>query len=824
MTLDRARELIEKHLDGIAGDAERAELDRLLAASPEAAALFTRLSRHEHDLESAFHEENAAARFTASLRGAGRPRFRLAWAAAAAALLAAGLWFFLGNASPAATIVGAGPGSTVEREGSARPAAVGLDLLEGDVLRGTATILLERDAARVQCRGDVELLVGRDRLELRKGVLDASVTKRPADRPLVFATPLAEARILGTRFSLSVGRLEVQEGRVRFTRLADGASVDVAAGQLAVAAPSAALVARSIHEERFLELRRELHDPANGYFSKDGVPYHSAETFVVDAPDHGHLSTSETFSYWIWLEAMYGRLTGDWAPLNAAWRKMEETLIPAAHASSRAYDPKKPAAYVPERDSPAEYPVSIDPSAPVGEDPLAKELESSWGSPDLYGMHWLLDPDDWYGFGRRNGLVNTFQRGPQESVWETIPHPSMETFSSGGPNGYLDLFIRENAYAKQWRYTCAPDADLRAIQAMYWAARWAAEQKKDPAATLPLRKAARMGDTLRYALHDKYFRGAHGLVSWLYAWGGSADPASPWAWRTGGSHVHFGYQNPFAAWVLAEDKDFRAPSPGAAADWSRSLSRQLEFYRWLQAEEGAIAGGATASWRGRYETPPAGTALFHGLAYDPHPVFHDPPSNEWFGWQAWSMERLAEYASVSGDPRAKDVVDRWAAWARREVRLEGDGYSIPSTLRWSGQPGAGLHVAVVDRGQDVGIAAALARVLARHGAPESRALAAEILDRMWRLHRDEKGVAAPEARGDYNRFFDPVVVPDGWKGPLKPGATFLDVRPQYRNDPELTRVEQAVRKGEPPVFRIHRFWAQVEIALANAELSMRRKP
>ena len=57
----------------------------------------------------------------------------------------------------------------------------------------------------------------------------------------------------------------------------------------------------------------------------------------------------------------------------------------------------------------------------------------------------------------------------------------------------------------------------------------------------------------------------------------------------------------------------------------------------------------------------------------------------------------------------------------------------------------------------------------------------------------------------------------GWKGPHKPGSTFLDLRPKYRQDPEWKRVEEALAKGEAPVFRYHRFWAQVEVALANAE-------
>ncbi|HVR85051.1 MAG TPA: glycoside hydrolase family 48 protein, partial [Planctomycetota bacterium] len=545
---------------------------------------------------------------------------------------------------------------------------------------------------------------------------------------------------------------------------------------------------------------------------------------IVDAPDQGHLSTSETFSYWLWLEAMHGRRTCDWAPLNAAWKKMEETLIPSAaeQPTNDLYDPRKPATYVPEADRLGQYPVAMDSSVAVGVDSLAVPG-------DLYVMHWLVDVDNFYGYGKR-ALVNTFQRGPTESVWKTIPHPSKETFAAGGPNGFLDLFIKDSTYVRQWRFTGAPDADARVIQVMAWAARWVREQGKDPALVLPMDKAARMGESLRYALQDKYFRTQHNLIAWSEAWGGSLDRTNGWAWRSGASHAHFGYQNPVAAWALSTGNG------AGAGDWAASLGRQIEFYRWLQSAEGAIAGGATSSVNGRYEAIPAGTPTFHGLAYVEHPVFRDPPSNEWFGWQAWSMGRLAQYARLAKDATAAAVVDKWAAWARSVVKLTPEGgYSLPSTLRWSGKPdswngtdpgaNAGLHVTVVDRTADVGVAASLARALIAHGSAESRAVAKALLDRMWSLHRDALGVSNPEARPDYQRFHEPVVLPPGWRGTLAgggriaAGTTFLDLRPKYRSDPDFPKVERAIRSGTPAEFRYHRFWAQVEIALAFAELA-----
>ena len=78
------------------------------------------------------------------------------------------------------------------------------------------------------------------------------------------------------------------------------------------------------YDARFLDLYGKITNPANGYFSPEGIPYHSVETLIVEAPDQGHETTSEAYSYLIWLQAMYGKVTGDWtkfnARLGASWR------------------------------------------------------------------------------------------------------------------------------------------------------------------------------------------------------------------------------------------------------------------------------------------------------------------------------------------------------------------------------------------------------------------------------------------------------------------------------------------------------------------------
>src|SRR5262249_51148508 len=150
---------------------------------------------------------------------------------------------------------------------------------------------------------------------------------------------------------------------------------------------------------------------------------------------------------------------------------------------------------------------------------------------------------------------------------------------------------------------------------------------------------------------------------------------------------------------------------------------------------------------------------FYSLSFDPAPVFLDPPSNDWFGFQAWSMERVAEYYYATGDEKAKVILDRWIPWARANTKLTKDSFAIPSNLKWTGQPqkdwnpssqnfdpkdkgfNSTLHVAVTDSGPDLGVGAALAQTFMfyakKSGDKETQKVAKELLDRMWAKYRGE---------------------------------------------------------------------------------------
>jgi len=80
---------------------------------------------------------------------------------------------------------------------------------------------------------------GQKELHLRQGSLSASVTPQPAGERMIINTPTAKLEILGTQLNVDADPsstvLNVNEGRVRVTRLVDGRVAEVPAGHQIVA-------------------------------------------------------------------------------------------------------------------------------------------------------------------------------------------------------------------------------------------------------------------------------------------------------------------------------------------------------------------------------------------------------------------------------------------------------------------------------------------------------------------------------------------------------------------------------------------------------------
>jgi hypothetical protein len=640
------------------------------------------------------------------------------------------------------------------------------------------------------------------------------------------------------------------------------------------------------YDQWFLNLYDDITNTANGYFSPKGIPYHSVEELIVEAPDYGHETTSETYSYWLWLAADYGQVSGDWTEFNTAWSNLQTYMIPNAanQPGCSGYNASSPATYGPEEPSPSDYPVALSSSVPVGSDPLYSELNSTYGGCTIYAPMWIMDTDNRYGFGQQEdgtstpSFINTFQRGSEESVWDTVDQPDWDNLSKGeSGSGYLGLFNNGGgSFAAQYKYTDAPDADARLIQAAYWAQQYATAQGNESQIAGTLADAAKLGDYLRYSMYDKYFKQISAacsqdgsvscpagtskaneetyLLSWYYAWGGSTTGA--WSWRISGTEIHEGYQNPLAAYALSTDSTLIPLSSSAKSDWSTSLTTQLNLMQWLQSNEGAIAGGVTNNWGGNYgdvSKPPSGDPTFDGMYYDFEPVYHNPPSNQWFGYQTWPMERVAEYYYVTGNAQAGAILSKWVSWAESVTSFNTTTGAIclPGQLNWSGQPAEsfttgtssasqppanpGLHVTVSGScAADLGVSASLAKVYeyyaAKSGNTTAETDAQNIIDIIHQFYGDTLGFSAPETRTDYSNFdsafnttnYEGLFIPSGWSGSY-PGLsgnitsadnTFLSIRPWYTSVADYNEVQAYLNGGSAPVFNYHRFWAEADIATA----------
>ena len=614
------------------------------------------------------------------------------------------------------------------------------------------------------------------------------------------------------------------------------------------------------YAQRFMSLYDDVYTNGkeNGYLSKDGVPYHSVEELICEAPDYGHETTSEAMSYIVWIAAMHDNLVKDGvvdgasgSDLADAWKTLE-ALIPSKDQQAGFFTQSSLSAQVS-----AEHPDSIEKypaegsSSNTGSNPLHSKFTSAYSSEGReYLLHWLADVDDWYGFGgsargEKGDLtfINTFQRGDQESCFETIPHPSIETLKYGA-SGQGMKFAFQSSTSESWSYTNAPDAEDRAIQAAFAANRWGVGNKDVSS------KAGMMGDFCRNDMYDKYYKeigcqnmqsssagdkGKHYLMAWYTAWGGDGSSQHSWAWQIGCSHAHQFYQNPLAAFGLLYDSDLNSgmKAEGATKDYEDSLTRQLEMYLWLSSAEGPFAGGCTNCWMGDYEKYPSGIPQFHKMAYIEQPVYADPGSNNWTGNQYWATQRLAElyylvcqdstYSSkgssitpggVSIKEALKTVLDKWVEFFLSETTIDDKGdFKVPSSLKWSGAPNdwsgkyadnSSLHATVAGyQNTDLGCVCSYANTLiyyaAANGVKDTEASASgsnaekalytaqQLLDRTWANARDNIGLTRIDHNGSLARFWEQEVDTDGKTGKypygyeVGPGSTFIDIREMYKD-------------------------------------------
>ncbi len=150
------------------------------------------------------------------------------------------------TAPPFAMVESASRASVVRRS-RVLPAATGTPLQPGDGVEtgvdGSATVQTQGDvtlALGAGTRLDLdEVVSGRRVLGVARGTLQVTAASQAPGAVLTFATPHARVTVVGTRILLSVladrTRLEVSEGRALFESLVDGKTIEVGAGQQALA-------------------------------------------------------------------------------------------------------------------------------------------------------------------------------------------------------------------------------------------------------------------------------------------------------------------------------------------------------------------------------------------------------------------------------------------------------------------------------------------------------------------------------------------------------------------------------------------------------------
>ena len=162
---------------------------------------------------------------------------------------------------------------------------------------------------------------------------------------------------------------------------------------------------------------------------------------------------------------------------------------------------------------------------------------------------------------------------------------------------------------------------------------------------------------------------------------------------------------------------------------------------------------------------------------------------------------------------------------------------MPATLKWEGQPGtwdenskssdnSNLHVTISAKTDaDIGVAGSYANTLLwtakanenngnKEAAKKQKDAAEKLLEAMWNNYRDDYGIAKSEEIDPAKYFDSEVFVPNNYKGVMGNGVKFIDIRSGYKKDPDYSKVKAAYDNKQKCDMTYHRYWAQVDAALA----------
>lgn len=270
---DDLQRMISAYLDGDLQDADAEILRQTLKSDPEALSEFVRAVDLHAEMRKVLLEGKGRRQALKEIRR-GRFGVRLVVGAiAASVVVAATVWFAWFRSGPVARLE-AIVGQVRLIAGEDRPpAAVGQEIRGG---QGLETVGDSRATVRLTDGSTLDLKArtvvadfdegGRNHVRLTRGTLAAQVLPQPADRPLIFVTPHGDALVLGTALTLVVEgdaekgstRLEVADGKVRLSRLAGAAPVDVLTQQYAIAANHVPLESKPLATPRAAEFVRRM--------------------------------------------------------------------------------------------------------------------------------------------------------------------------------------------------------------------------------------------------------------------------------------------------------------------------------------------------------------------------------------------------------------------------------------------------------------------------------------------------------------------------------------------------------------------------------------
>jgi len=212
--------------------------------------------------------------------------------AAAVLAFAATMPFILmrGRLSPAvleASIANPQGQAWVARGELREPARPGMNLLESDRLRtgpGGGMELKYKDGTTILLFAETDARFASRRADLKIGAIRCDVAPQFADKPFVFATPHAEATVLGTTFELTAARDETRlhtlRGRVRLT--SGGSSTEVSSGGLATADEQGLCVWESVCDLDFSAMKALPPRMETVYCASDELP--KPDRRIVPAP------------------------------------------------------------------------------------------------------------------------------------------------------------------------------------------------------------------------------------------------------------------------------------------------------------------------------------------------------------------------------------------------------------------------------------------------------------------------------------------------------------------------------------------------------------